>query len=178
MKMKNTIILGELDYVLSASFENPTTKILASEYDEDTLPMNRNENGATNVNCLYVLNETLEQIQQMKLDMNGFIPETCYIAIPKKLHTLINRGAYKNWIKNDGVAKTGTIFDEREMAEWARFSTLYSGLFLDVTLRDVTYYEMSNPKHDIANMNRHKKAIKLMKTKINEHKENALLAVL
>lgn len=178
MKMKNTIILGELDYVLSASFDEPTTKITALEYEEESLPMNRNENGATNINCLFVLNETLEKIQEMKMEMNNFIPETCYIAIPKKLHTLIQRGAYKNWIKNDGVAKTGTKFDDREMNEWARFSTLYANLFSDVTLRDVTYYEMSNPKHNIANMNKHKRTIKLMKQRINEHKEEALVNML
>lgn len=178
MNLKNVIILGELDYVLAANFRSPENKAKCLAYDSELLPMERNEDGATNINCLYVLNEVLESIKEIKQQKNGFLPETSYIAIPKKLYTLIQKGAYKNWIKNDGVAKTGKVFDEREMHEWSRFSTLYGDLFSDVTLRDATYYEMSKPRHDIANMNKHKEIIKHMKANIVQHKENELDKVL
>lgn len=178
MNLRNVIILGELDYVLATSFESPTTKAKCLAYDSEVLPMERNENGATNVNCLYVLNEVLDRIAELKEEMNGFLPEACYIAIPKRLYTLIQQGAYKNWIKKDGYANTGTKFDDREIDEWSRFSTLYGMLFADVSLRDATYYEMSKPKFDIANMNKHKHLIKNMKMKIQEHKEEALEQIL
>ena len=178
MNLKNIIILGELDYVLAASFDVPQNKAKCLAYDANLLPMERNEDGATNINCLYVLNEMLESIKEVKMQKNGFLPETSYIAVPKKLHTLILKGAYKNWIKNDGVAKTGKVFDKREMHEWARFSTLYGDLFSDVTLRDATYYEMSRPKHDIANMNKHKEIIKHMKANIEANKQQQLENIL
>ena len=178
MNMRNMIILGELDYMLVANFNSPESKAKCLEYTSELLPMERNEDGATNINALYVLNESLQKIKELKKQMNGFLPETCYIAIPKKLYSLIQKGAYKNWIKNDGIAKTGKVFDSREMNEWARFSTLYADLFSDVTLRDATYYEMSKPKHDLANMNKHKYIIKNMKARINTHKQEELEAIL
>ena len=64
------------------------------------------------------------------------------------------------------------------MYEWARFSTLYGDLFSDVTLRDATYYEMSRPKHDIANMNKHKEIIKHMKANIEANKQQQLENIL
>lgn len=178
MNLKNIIVLGELDYVLAASFSKPENKARCLAYNSEILPMGRNEDGATNINCLHVLNEMLERIKELKIEMNEFLPETSYIAVPKKLYTLIQRGAYKNWIKNDGVAGTGKVFDEREMAEWSRFSTLYGELFCDVTLRDATYYEMSKPRHDIANMNKHKEIMRHMKANIAEHKEAELESIL
>lgn len=171
---KNIIILGELDYVLTANFATPKDKAKCLAYGPEILPLAQNENGASNVNTLYVLNEMLEKIQQIKNENGGFLEETSYIAIPKKLYTAIQKGAYKNWLKNDGIAKTGTVFDEREMCEWARFSTLYSALFVDVTLRDLTYYEMTNPRYDIENMKKHKFLIKAMRERIAEHKEEQM----
>ena len=55
MNLKNIIILGELDYVLAASFNAPQNKAKCLAYDADLLDMERNEDGATNINCLYVL---------------------------------------------------------------------------------------------------------------------------
>lgn len=178
MNLKNVIVLGELDYVLAANFSSPENKAKCLAYGNDLLPMGRNEDGATNINCLFVLNEMLEAIKEVKQQKKGFLPETSYIAVPKKLYTLIQKGAYKNWIKNDGIAKTGKVFDEREMHEWSRFSTLYGEMFSDVTLRDATYYEMSRPRHDIANMNKHKEIMKHMKANIAAHKESQLEEVL
>lgn len=178
MNLKNVIVLGELDYVLAANFSSPENKAKCLAYESDLLPMGRNEDGATNINCLFVLNEMLESIKEIKQQKQGFLPETSYIAVPKKLYTLIQKGAYKNWIKNDGIAKTGKVFDEREMHEWSRFSTLYGEMFSDVTLRDATYYEMSRPRHDIANMNKHKEIMKHMKANIAAHKESQLEEVL
>lgn len=178
MNLKNVIILGELDYVLAANFSSPENKAKCLAYEKELLPMGRNEDGATNINCLFVLNEVLESIKDIKEQKHGFLPETSYIAIPKKLYSLIQKGAYKNWIKNDGVAKTGKIFDEREMQEWSRFSTLYGEMFSDVTLRDATYYEMSRPRHDIANMNKHKEIMKHMKANISAYKQSQLEEVL
>ena len=176
--LKNIIILGELDYVLTANFANPKDKARCLAYNSELLPMEQNENGATNINTLYVLNEMLEKIQQAKIDNGGFLQDTCYIAIPKKLFVAIHKGAYKNWLKNDGIAKTGTVFDEREMCEWARFATLYSALFADVTLRDLTYYEMSNPRYDIENMKRHKFLIKAMRENIQKHKDEQMKKII
>lgn len=174
MEFKNTIILGELDYVLSCRFYNVNDKTKCLIYNKDILPMEQNENGSTNINTLYVLNETLEKILEYKENNGGQIQETCYISIPKKLYTLIHKGAYKNWIKNNGVAKTGTIFDKREIREWERFAELYSKLFIDITLRDLTYYEISKPRYDIANMQKHAQLIKLMKNKIEENKKQQM----
>lgn len=170
MNYKNIIIVGELDYVLTANFAKPDKKAKCLEYTADVLPMSQGENGATNINSLYVLNEMLEKILEVKLQMNGHLPETSYIAIPKNLYTLIQKGSYKNLVKNDGVAKTGTVYDEREVSEWSRFMTLYGQLFSDVTLRDSSYYMMKNPKYDIVNMNKHKYLIKQMRHRIEEHK--------
>lgn len=170
MNFKNIIIVGELDYVLTASFKNPESKARCLEYTADFLPLSQGENGATNVNCLYVLNEMLEKIKQAKQEMNGHLPELVYIAIPKTLYTLIQKGAYKNLIKNNGVAKSGTVYDEREMSEWIRFTSLYGTLFEDITLRDSTYYMMKNPRYDIANMDKHKYLIKQMRNRIEERK--------
>lgn len=175
---KNIIILGELDYVLTANFATPKSKARCLSYGSELLPLAQNENGATNVNTLHVLNEMLEQIQQLKNQNGGFLEETSYIAIPKKLYATIQKGAYKNWLKNDGIAKTGTVFDEREMCEWARFATLYSALFADVTLRDLTYYEMASPRYDIENMKRHKFLIKAMRENIAKHKEEEVRKVI
>lgn len=178
MNYKNIIIVGELDYVLTANFANPEKKAKCLEYTADLLPMSQGENGATNINCLYVLNEMLEKIMEVKLQMNGHLPETSYIAIPKNLYTAIQKGSYKNLIKNDGVAQTGTVYDEREMSEWVRFTTLYGQLFSDVTLRDSAYYMMKNPKYDIVNMNKHKYLIKQMKLKIEDHKTEVFEALI
>ena len=178
MNLKNIIVLGELDYVLAASFNKPENKARCLAYDASLLPMGRNEDGATNINCLYVLNNMLQKIKDLKAELNGFLPETSYIAVPKKLYTLIHRGAYKNWIKNNGVANTGKVFDEREMNEWKRFSSLYGELFCDVPLRDATYYEMSKPRHDVANMNKHKEIMRHMKDNIAAHKDAELDSIL
>lgn len=170
MNYKNVIIVGELDYVLAASFAAPDTKAKCLEYTSDLLPMSQGENGATNTNCLYVLNEMLEKIMETKIQMNGHLPDLCYIAVPKNLYVAIQKGSYKALIKNDGIAKTGTVYDEREMFEWSRFTSLYSSLFEDISLRDSSYYMMKNPKYDIANMNKHKYLIKQMKKRIENHK--------
>lgn len=175
---KNIIILGELDYVLTANFAAPKDKAKCLSYGPELLPLAQNDNGATNVNTLYVLNEMLSKLQELKNEKGGYLEETSYIAIPKKLYTSIQKGAYKNWLKNDGIAKTGTVFDEREMCEWARFATLYSALFADVTLRDLTYYEMTNPRYDIENMKRHKVLIKAMRENIAQHKEEQVKKVI
>ena len=175
---KNIIILGELDYVLTASFATPKDKAKCLAYGPELLPMEQNENGATNVNTLHVLNEMLERLQALKNANGGILEETSYIAIAKKLYVAIQKGAYRNWLKNDGVAKTGIVFDEREMCEWARFATLYAGLFADVTLRDLTYYEMTNPRYDIENMKKHKFLIKAMRENIALHKEEQMRKII
>lgn len=171
---KNVIILGELDFVLVANFAAPKNKARCLSYGPHLLPLAQNENGSTNVNTLHVLNEVLVKLKQIKAANNGVLKETSYIAIPKKLYVAIQKGAYRNWLKNDGIAQTGTIFDEREMCEWARFATLYAELFADVTLRDLTYYEMTNPRYDIENMKKHKFLIKTMRERIALHKEEQM----
>lgn len=175
---KNIIILGELDYVLTANFATTKEKAKCLAYDANLLPMEQNEDGATKINTLYVLNEMLEKIQEFKISKGGYLEETCFIALPKRLYLDIQKGTYRNWLKNNGVAKTGKVFDEREMFEWDRFASLYSALFIDVTLRDLTYYEMTNPRYDIENMKRHKFLIKAMRENITAHKEEQVRKII
>lgn len=170
---KNVIIYGELDYVLSANFDEVKDKARVLEYTARLLPLNQNDNGSTNINCLYVVNNILEQIVELKNESNGILHETCYITIPDKLYTAIQKGTYKNWIKNDGVASSGLTYPEKEMNEWARFTNLYSHLFLDINFRNMRYYAMSNPRYNIDNVNRHKYLIRQMKAQVAKHKQEA-----
>lgn len=175
---KNIIVLGELDYVLSAHFGSTKDKATVLEYTPKLLPLQQNDNGASNINCLHVVNNMLEKIVELKNECNGILEETCYITIPDKLYKAIQKGTYKNWIKNDGVANSGLIYPEEEMNEWSRFTSLYSHLFLDINFRNMTYYSMSNPRYNIDNVNRHKYLIKQMKNHIEMHRKQTLDTIL
>lgn len=177
-KYKNIIIYGELDYILSANFEGVKDKARVLEYTSKSLPFDRNDNGATNMNALYVLNNTLEQLLELKNEKNGVLNETSYITIPDKLYKSIQKGTYKNWIKNDGKATSGLIYPKKEIEEWSRFTSLYSHLFLDINFRNMTYYAMSNPRYDIDNVNKHKYLIKQMKEQVEKHKNNSFDEIL
>ena len=174
---KNVIVMGELDYILSANFTDKD-KARVLEYTSNILPINRNENGASNINCLHVVNNILEEIYELKKNNNDKLDETCYITIPDKLYKAIQKGTYKNWIKNDGVASSGLTYPEDEINEWVRFTSLYSNLFLDINFRNITYYSMSNPRYNIDVVNRHKYLIKQMRNKIEEHKHEELNSIL
>ena len=84
----------------------------------------------------------------------------------------------KNWIKKDGVASSGLVYPEAEINEWARFTSLYSHLFLDINFRNLTYYAMSNPRYNIDNVNRHKYLIKQMKMQVEKHRQEAFETIL
>lgn len=175
---KNVIVMGELDYVVLTYFDSVKEKATALEYTAKILPMQQNDNGATNINCLHVVNNVLEKILQLKSENNDTLEETCYITIPDKLHKAIQKGTYKNWIKNDGVAISGFAYSEQEIDEWCRFSSLYSKLFLDVNFRHMTYYSMSNPRYNIDNVNRHKYLIQQMRKQIEKHRKSTLDALI
>lgn len=174
---KNVIVLGELDYVLSANFDNKE-KATVLEYTSRILPLTQSDNGATNINCLHVVNNVLEKIVELKNESNGVIHDTCYITIPDKLYKAIQKGTYKNWIKNDGVANSGLVYTEEEMDEWSRFASLYSHLFMDINFRSLTYYSMSNPRYNIDNVNRHKYLIKQMRTQVETYRKEMLDTIL
>lgn len=174
--LKNVIIYGELDYVLTANFNSAKEKAKVLEYTAKMLPMQQNENGATAINCLHVLNNILADIQKLKA--NNEINGVCYITIPDKLYKAIQKGTYKSWLKNDGTAKTGLVYPKKEINEWIKFSNLYSNLFLDINFRNLTYYSMSNPRYDIDNVNKHKYLIKQMRQQIEKHKTEFLDEIL
>lgn len=173
-EFKNVIVYGELDYILSANFDEVKDKAKVLEYTANLLPIDQNDNGSTNTNCLYVVNNMLEKILNFKAENNNNLNETCYITIPDKLYKAIQRGTYKTWIKNDGHASTGYAYAPREIEEWIRFTNLYSSLFLDINFRSMTYYTMSNPRYHIDNVNRHKYLIKQMRNQVEKHKQNML----
>lgn len=175
---KNVIVLGELDYVLSANFDSTKDKATVLEYTARLLPLNQNDNGASNINCLHVVNNILEKIVELKNENNGVLEETCYITVPDKLYKAIQKGTYKNWIKNDGVANSGLVYPEAEMNEWSRFTSLYSHLFLDINFRNITYYAMSNPRYNVDNVNRHKYLISQMRKQIEIHNKQMLDTIL
>lgn len=173
-EFKNVIINGELGCILLAYFNSVKDKATVLKYGENSLPFNRNDNGATNNNTLYVLNNVLNKIAQMKIKNDGILNDTCYITIPDKLYKSIQKGTYKNWIKNNGKASSGLIYSKEEIEEWKKFSALYSQLFLDVNFRSLTYYAMSNPRYDIDNVNKHKYLIREMKTYLEEEKTKGI----
>ena len=175
---KNVIVYGELDYVLSANFGEVKDKTTVLEYKARLLPLNQNDNGASNINCLHVVNNMLEKIVELKKESNGILEDTCYITVPDKLYKAIQKGTYKNWIKKDGVASSGLVYPEAEINEWARFTSLYSHLFLDINFRNLTYYAMSNPRYNIDNVNRHKYLIKQMKMQVEKHRQEAFETIL
>ena len=78
-EFKNVIINGELGCVLLAHFNNVKDKATVLKYGENSLPFDRNENGATNNNTLYVLNSILNKILKMKQENNNVLNDTCYI---------------------------------------------------------------------------------------------------
>lgn len=174
-KFKNIIVYGELDYVLTANFASSKDKAKILEYTAKMLPMQQNDNGATAINSLYVVNNILEDILELK--NNRLLKDVCYITVPDKLYKAITKGTYKNWL-DDGIAKTGLVYPKKEIDEWIRFSNLYAKLFEKVNFRNLTYYSMSNPRYDIANVNRHKYLIKQMKMQIDKHKTELLDIVL
>lgn len=173
-EFKNVIINGELGCVLLAHFNNVKDKATVLKYGENSLPFDRNENGATNNNTLYVLNSILNKILKMKQENNNVLNDTCYITIPDKLYKSIQKGTYKNWIKNGGKASSGLMYSKAEIDEWKKFSDLYSKLFLDVNFRSITYYAMSNPRYDIDNVNKHKYLIREMKKHLEEEKSKGI----
>lgn len=175
---RNVIVMGELDFVILAYYEKYKDKAEALKYTAKDLPMQQNEDGATSINCLYVVNDVLEKILELKEANNGVLEDTCYITIPDKLCKTIHKGTYKNWIKNNGVALSGFTYTDKEMDEWCRFSTLYSTLFLDVNFRNLTHYAMSKPRYDIDNVNKHKYLIKKIRDRIEEHRKEKLDAIM
>lgn len=178
-EFKNVIILGELDYFLVTRFDKDNDRGYKTfEYTPKHLPLQQNEDGAATVNGLYIINNTLEKIAEMKMANNDILNEVCYLTIPDKINTAISRGTYKNWIKNDGLALSGKQYSEREIDEWARFDSLYKTLFSDVNFRGAAYFSMHKPKFNVDNVNKNKRLINLMRNKIEEHKVNMLDAII
>lgn len=178
-EFKNVIILGELDYFIVTRFgADNDSNYKAYEYNDEILPISQNEDGASTINALHVINNVLEEIDNLKAANGGVLKEVCYFAIPDKINTAINRGTYKGWIKNHGFASSGKKYSNTEIEEWLRFDLLYKKLFSDVNFRGIAYFSMSKPKYNIDNVNKNKRLIRLMKKKIEEHKEDAIAEIL
>ena len=98
-EFRNVIVLGELDYFLVSRFEKDNDRAYRCfEYTPKHLPVQQNEDGATTINALYIINNTLEKIAELKMSNNGVLDEVCYLTIPDKINTAISRGTYKNLI--------------------------------------------------------------------------------
>lgn len=173
---RNAIILGELDYVLLTHFDNIGDKANTLAYNNTILPLNQNENGSTTINCLHVVNDLMKRILKLKVDNNGKLDGTCFITIPDKLYkAAIQKGSYKTWIKNDGVANNGNKLSDLEIKEWNTFVSLYSELFLDINFRNLTQVSIKTPRYNVSYVNKQKELIRKMKGHINSHKEQSVL---
>ena len=174
-EFRNVIVLGALDYFLVSRFEKDNDRAYRCfEYTPKHLPVQQNEDGATTINALYIINNTLEKIAELKMSNNGVLDEVCYLTIPDKINTAISRGTYKNWIKHDGVALSGKKYSKIEIDQWARFDSLYKELVSDVNFRGIAHCSMSKPRYNIDNVNKNKRLISLMRDKVEDHKDNII----
>jgi hypothetical protein len=171
---RNSIVLGDLDYVLLSYFDNIDDKISTLAYNDKLLPLSQSDNGATTINSLHVVNDLMKRILKLKIANNGHLENTCFITIPDKLCKAIQKGSYKTWIKNNGVAGNGNKLSEVEVKEWTVFANLYSELFMDINFRNIAHYSIKAPRYNVTYVNKHKELIKKMKAHINAHKEQVI----
>ena len=70
---RNSIILGDLDYVLLSYFDNIDDKISTLAYNDKLLPLSQSDNGATTINSLHVVNDLMKRILKLKIANNGHL---------------------------------------------------------------------------------------------------------
>lgn len=173
---QNIFIVGTMDYVLAVNYAGITSQIRCLEFKDHVLPINRDHNKATELNALSILNKYLKNIVQLStLTKTDSI--MCYITIPDKLYNYIQKGTYKNWIKN-GTTMSGNPISQEEIELWKEFTNLYIQSFEHVNFKSLMDFTNTKPKYDYKNYTFARTVINSCEERIETYKSEKLEKIL
>lgn len=173
---QNIFIVGTMDYVLAVNYAGITSQVRCLEFKEHVLPINREHSKAAELNALSILNKYLKNIVQLAtLTKTDNI--MCYITIPDKLYNYIQKGTYKNWLKN-GVTMSGNPISEAELKLWKEFTNLYIKSFEHVNFKSLMDFTNNKPKFDYKNYTFARTVINSCEERIEAYKNEKLEKIL
>ena len=96
-EFRNVIVLGELDYFLVSRFEKDNDRAYRCfEYTPKHLPVQQNEDGATTINALYIINNTLEKIAEgLNVPLWSLFVSEDKIVLDEKTNEFVSFFRYK-----------------------------------------------------------------------------------
>ena len=144
-KLNNVIIVGKKDYIIAVNFNDFNDKRPDCVYYNGTkLPKNSEEQGATAINSLYVINNYLSKIKSEVL--GGRMDQVAYVVVPDIVYDKISKGTYKNWVLKGGYVNSDKEMDKLELQLWTKFLELYNELFAFVEFKRLSMYNLKKPK--------------------------------
>lgn len=173
---QNIFIIGTMDYILGVNYANIESKIRCLEFKNTTLPIERDDNKAYELNALSILNKYLKNIVALSKLTNAQ-DIMCYITIPDKLYNYIQKGTYKRWLKT-GTTMSGNKINEAELNLWRDFTKLYIDSFEHVNFKSLNDFINEKPKYDYKNYKFARNIIKSCEDRIEDFKRKNLEKIL
>lgn len=144
MANRNIIVVGRGNSVTRISYDALEKKANAQDYNG---VVTTEVTGSTRINCLAVVNRTMEQLTELDLskDTNPVL-----ILTVGMVSDMVHNGTALYWIKNGGKKNDGTAVNAEEMGLWNRFYELYAQLLTNVVFKNVSDIKIpKNPRYAI-----------------------------
>lgn len=176
-KLNNVIIVGKKDYIIAVNFNDVNDKRPdCVYYNGAKLPKQSDEQGATAINSLYVINNYLSKIKSEVL--GGRMDQVAYVVVPDIVYDKISKGTYKNWVLKGGYVNSDKEMDALELKLWTNFLGLYSELFAFVEFKRLSLYNLKKPKFNVNHVKYVNNVIGQCWELIAEHENKKLEAIL
>lgn len=91
--------------------------------------------GATRINCLSIIVETMRKLKEGKLEETKDIATIYTVGL---VSDMVDHGTFKHWMNNGGKKLDGSAVNETELLLWGEFVTLYKELFMNLNFKNIS----------------------------------------